>query len=82
LSANLDAFADQPFTVLVDDLLPARRRLGRPPRISDSELIGLAIAQVLLDCPQFANSAEEAEMPKWPVCRGRSNLQTLRAARG
>ena len=37
--------------VLVDDLLPARRRSGRPPRISDSELICLAVAQVLLDCP-------------------------------
>ena len=33
------------------DLLPARRRFGRPPQISDSELICLAIAQVLLDCP-------------------------------
>lgn len=36
--------------VLVDDLLPARRRVGRPPRISASELITLAVAQVLLDC--------------------------------
>ena len=31
--------------------LPTRRRFGRPPRISDSELICLAVAQVLLDCP-------------------------------
>jgi len=38
--------------VLVDDLLPGRRRrFGRPVRISDSELICLAVAQVLLDCP-------------------------------
>jgi hypothetical protein len=37
--------------VLVDDLLPPRRRFGRPPLISDSELICLAVAQVLLDCP-------------------------------
>jgi hypothetical protein len=28
-----------------------RRRFGRPLRISDSELICLAVAQVLLDCP-------------------------------
>jgi hypothetical protein len=51
VSADLDALLISLY-VLVDDLLPARRRrLGRPPRISDSELICLAIAQVLLDCP-------------------------------
>lgn len=36
--------------VLVDDLLPARRSPGRPPRISASELVTLAVAQILLDC--------------------------------
>lgn len=50
MSADLDALLTHVY-VLVDDLLPARRRFGRPPRISDSELICLAIAQVLLDCP-------------------------------
>lgn len=51
MSADLDALLTCLY-VLVDDLLPARRRrLGRPVRISDSELICLAIAQVLLDCP-------------------------------
>lgn len=50
MSADLDALLISLY-VLVDDLLPARRRFGRPPRISDSELICLAIAQVLLDCP-------------------------------
>lgn len=51
MSADLDALLISLY-VLVDDLLPARRRrLGRPVRISDSELICLAIAQVLLDCP-------------------------------
>jgi hypothetical protein len=50
VSADLDALLISLY-VLVDDLLPARRRFGRPPRISDSELICLAIAQVLLDCP-------------------------------
>ena len=50
MSADLDALLTCLY-VLVDDLLPARRRFGRPPRISDSELICLAIAQVLLDCP-------------------------------
>ena len=49
MSADLDALLTCLY-VLVDDLLPARRRFGRPPRISDSELICLAVAQVLLDC--------------------------------
>ena len=37
--------------VFIDDLLATcpRPRLGRPPRISDAELICLAVAQVLLD---------------------------------
>ena len=50
MSADVDALLISLY-VLVDDLLPASRRFGRPPRISDSELICLAIAQVLLDCP-------------------------------
>jgi len=50
VSADLDALLICLY-VLVDDLLPRRRRFGRPPRISDNELICLAIAQVLLDCP-------------------------------
>jgi hypothetical protein len=50
VSADLDALLISLY-VLVDDFLPTRRRLGRPPRISDSELICLAVAQVLLDCP-------------------------------
>lgn len=37
--------------VLADDLLPRRGGSGRPPKISDAELICLAVAQVLLDCP-------------------------------
>ena len=36
--------------VLVDDLLPRRRHAGRPPRMSASELVTLAVAQILLDC--------------------------------
>ena len=37
---------------IIDDLLADRRRMGRPPRLTDAELICLAIAQVLLgfDC--------------------------------
>jgi hypothetical protein len=39
--------------VEVDDLfieLGVRRGPGRPPRLSDSELVCLAVAQVLLGC--------------------------------
>lgn len=50
MSADLDALLTCLY-VLVDDLLPTRRRQGRPARITDSELICLAVAQVLLDCP-------------------------------
>lgn len=62
MSADLDALLTCLY-VLVDDLLPARRRrLGRPPRISDSELICLAVAQVLLDCP---NERRFLRLAKW-----------------
>lgn len=38
--------------VLADDFLPRRQGPGRRPRISDAELVCLAVAQVLLDCPK------------------------------
>jgi hypothetical protein len=37
--------------VLADDFLQPRTGPGRPAKISDAELICLAVAQVLLDCP-------------------------------
>ena len=37
--------------VLVDDFLPKRRGPGRQPRITDAELITLAIAQVFMGLP-------------------------------
>ena len=46
MHADLDALLTVLY-VLVDDLLPrGQRRRGRRPRISDSELICLAVAQV------------------------------------
>jgi hypothetical protein len=36
---------------LADDLLQPRQGPGRPPKLTDAELICLAVAQVLLDCP-------------------------------
>ena len=50
MHANLDALLTALY-VLVDDFLPRRSGPGRPPQISDGELITLAVAQVLLDCP-------------------------------
>lgn len=47
--ADLDDLLTALF-VLADDLLPVRRGAGRRPRISSSELVTLAVAQVLLDC--------------------------------
>jgi hypothetical protein len=35
--------------VWIDDHLGARRRPGRPPRLTDAELLTLAVAQALLD---------------------------------
>jgi hypothetical protein len=48
--ADLDALLTAIY-VLVDDFLPVREGPGAPPRISDAELITLAIAQVFLGLP-------------------------------
>jgi Transposase DDE domain len=47
--ADLDSLLTALY-VLVDDLLPVREGAGRRPRITDAELITLAVAQILLDC--------------------------------
>lgn len=47
--ADLDSLLTALY-VLVDDLLPARRGAGRRPKITDAELIALAVAQIMLDC--------------------------------
>ena len=49
MHADLDSLLTALY-VLVDDLLPARRGAGRRPKITDAELITLAVAQILLDC--------------------------------
>lgn len=76
MSADLDALLISLY-VLVDDLLPARRRFGRPPRISDSELICLAVAQVLLDCPnerRFLRLATQRLGHLFPYIPGQSGF--------
>ena len=50
MHAQLDALLTAIY-VLVDDFLPERRGAGRPPRITDAELITLAVAQVLIGLP-------------------------------
>ena len=76
MSADLDALLTCLY-VLVDDLLPPRRRFGRPPRISDSELICLAVAQVLLDCPnerRFLRGAKRRLGHLFPYIPGQSGF--------
>ena len=48
--ADLDALVTAVY-VRIDDLLPARNGPGRPPRITDAELIALAVAQMFLGLP-------------------------------
>lgn len=50
MTADLDTLLTASF-VLADDLLPRRRRARRNPQITDAELVCLAVAQILLDCP-------------------------------
>lgn len=50
MHADLDDLITELY-VIVDDFLPKKKREGRPPLISDSEIICCAVAQVLLDCP-------------------------------
>ena len=50
MHAQLDALLTATY-VLIDDFLPPRSGPGRPPKITDSELITLAAAQVLMGLP-------------------------------
>ncbi|MGH2742700.1 MAG: IS982 family transposase [Thermoleophilaceae bacterium] len=50
MTADLDTLLTALY-VLADDLLPRRRRARRRPKITDAELVCLAVAQILLDCP-------------------------------
>ncbi len=50
MRADLDTLLTAIY-VLVDDFLPGRAGPGRPPEITDAELITLAIAQVFMEVP-------------------------------
>ena len=51
MHADLDALLTAIY-VVADDFLPKRSGPGRRPRITDAELVTLAIAQIFLDCPK------------------------------
>ena len=83
MRADLDALLTVLY-VLVDDLLPSgQRRRGRRPRISDSELVCLEVAQVLLDCPnerRFLRLAKRRLGHLFPYIPGQSGFnKRLRA---
>jgi hypothetical protein len=49
--------------VLADEFLPRRPRARRRPQITDAELVCLAVAQILLDCPS------ERRFLRFAICR-------------
>ena len=60
--------------VLADDFLPKRCGPGRRPRISDAEIVCLAVAQIFLDCAKEAGlQADPRYQAKFPP----SELATL-----
>lgn len=61
--------------VLADDFLPKRSGPGRPPRISDPEVVCLAVAQIFLDCPnehRFLRLAQRRLGHLFPYIPGQS----------
>jgi hypothetical protein len=72
--AGLDALLTALY-VLTDDFLPARRGPGRRPTLNDAEVICLAVAQVLLDCPserRFLRLARHRLGHLFPLLLGQS----------
>ena len=61
MHAHLDALVSALY-VRVDDLLPKREGPGRPPRITDAELIALAVAQMFLAIP---NDRKFLALARW-----------------
>jgi len=62
VTADLDTLLTALY-VLADDLLPRRPRARRRPKITDAELVCLAVAQILLDCPS------ERRFLRFAICR-------------
>jgi hypothetical protein len=59
--ASLDALVTALY-VRIDDFLPKRRGPGHPPRITDAELIALAVAQMFLAIP---NDRKFLALARW-----------------
>lgn len=87
MSADLDDLLTALY-VLADDFLPKRdsSRPGRRPTISDAEVICLAVAQVLLDCPKerrFLRFAHQRLGHLFPFIPGQSGYnKRVRALSG
>ncbi|MCA1681421.1 MAG: IS982 family transposase [Actinobacteria bacterium] len=62
MTADLDTLLTALY-VLADDLLPRRPRARRRPKITEAELVCLAVAQILLDCPS------ERRFLRFAICR-------------
>lgn len=62
MTADLDTLLTALY-VLADDLLPRRPRARRRPKITDAELVCLAVAQILLDIPS------ERHFLRFAMCR-------------
>jgi hypothetical protein len=62
MPAALDALVIELYVCIDDFLGPRRRGPGRPPKLSDSELICLAIAQVFLGVP---NDRQFLALARW-----------------
>ena len=55
MTADLDTLLTALYVFVDDQILPVeRRRPGRPKQLTDAELVCLAVAQVMLDCPSQA----------------------------
>jgi hypothetical protein len=83
--AGLDALLTALY-VVIDDFLPVRRGPGRRPVLTDAEVICLAVAQVLLDCPserRFLRFARWRLGHLFPVILGQSGYnKRVRALAG
>jgi Transposase DDE domain len=83
--AGLDALLTALY-VVIDDFLPARSGPGRRPVLTDAEVICLAVAQVLLDCPserRFLRMARRRLGHLFPVLLGQSGYnKRVRALAG
>jgi len=62
VTADLDTLLTALY-VLADDFLPRRPRARKNPQITDAELVCLAVAQILLDCPS------ERRFLRFAMCR-------------